>query len=216
MNAIMSIPPSATDKSLVNQPHQKPWEHSASDIAVEAGIEDPRLLLTRDDGDLTIPLLRDRLQQVPPGQPLILCFQSKHRMDVSFADAAIVNLALEIVEGKFSECGLLLKNLSQDLIDNIEGAIKKRDLKLALLAVYDDGTWRCIGHLENNLRETLEQVAKHDGLGASELCEMFDLAINTASNRLKKLHDQHLVRREAQSTERGLQYVYYFWKWTVQ
>lgn len=198
----------------MNQSNQAICEQSMADLAAEAEIDQTYLLL-RDNGDLVIPTLRACFQQVLPGQPLVLCFESHQRMDVSFADAALVNLALEIVEGKFGECCVLLKDLTQNLIDNIEAAIKKRDLKLALLAVSSDGSWRCIGQLEHNLRQTLDEVAKHDGLGAAELSEIFDLAINTASNRLKKLHDQHLVRREPQSTDRGLQYVYYFWNWKI-
>ncbi len=187
-------------------------EQKVTDLARQAGV-DERYLLDREQGELMLPTLREHLQETPDNQPLILCFEPQHRMDVSFADAAFVSLALEVVDGKFGDRTLLFKDLSKNLIDNIQGSIKKRDLKLALLAVYSNDTWHCIGHLENNLRETLDQVAKHNGLGASDLANVFDLAINTASNRLKKLHDQHLVRREAQSTDKGLQYTYYFWKW---
>jgi predicted transcriptional regulator len=39
------------------------------------------------------------------------------------------------------------------------------------------------------------------------------LAINTASNRLKRLYDRRLVRREYEVSAKGLQYYYYFWQW---
>ncbi len=188
-------------------------EQQITDLAQQAEI-DEHYLLDRENGERMLPVLREHLNNISLGEPLILCFAPQTRTDASFADAAFVSLALEVVEGKFGDRAVLLKDLSPNLIFNIEGAIEKRDLKLAMLAVFSDGTWSCIGHLEQNLRDTLNEVAEHDGLGASDLVTLFDLAINTASNRLKKLHDQHLVRRQAQSTEKGLQFTYYFWKWT--
>ena len=71
-----------------------------------------------------------------------------------------------------------------------------------------------IGHLEPSLQETLDIVHAHGKLTAPQLADMVGLAINSASNRLKRLYDQRLVRREYEISERGLQYIYHFWQWT--
>ena len=57
----------------------------------------------------------------------------------------------------------------------------------------------------------LTLLANRKQLTAPALCDMLDLAINTASNRLKRLFDRRLVRREYEVSNRGLQYYYFFW-----
>ena len=75
------------------------------------------------------------------------------------------------------------------------------------------GAWQCIGHLEPSLNETLEIIAQRGHLTAPELADLKKLIVNSASNRLKRLYDQRLVRREHEVSEKGLQYIYYFWQW---
>ena len=147
------------------------------------------------------------------GQPMILAFPQGHRIDASFADESIVRLGEKIVGGEFGNRCILLEGLTDDSITNINAVISLRRLKLAFLAVDLDGNWQCIGQLEPSLRETLEIVAQRRRLTAPELAGLKELAINSASNRLKRLCDQRLVRREYRVSEKGLQYIYYFWQW---
>lgn len=48
---------------------------------------------------------------------------------------------------------------------------------------------------------------------APELSNRLGSAVNTASNRLKRLYDGRLIRRVHERTEKGLQYIYHFWRW---
>ncbi|MBX3057642.1 MAG: winged helix-turn-helix transcriptional regulator, partial [Anaerolineae bacterium] len=108
---------------------------------------------------------------------------------------------------------LLLAGLTQDSIDNINAAIRLQRLKLAFLAISPGGQWQVVGHLEDNLQETLTMVAQRPSLTAPELAEELDLALNSANNRLKRLYDLHIIRREYEVSEKGLLYIYYFWQW---
>ncbi len=188
-----------------------------------------RLFLTREKGEQAYGPLKICLQRVPEGQALTLVFPPDQVMDGSFADASIIRLGEELVAGAFGERGLLLQGLTENSIRNLEGIIhlrhRKTDdtnqsseeaapyrhLKLAFLLVEPAGSWRCVGQLETSLRQTLDIVAVHDRLTAPQLAEMLDLEVNTASNRLKRLHDQRLIRREYEVSEKGLQYLYSFW-----
>ena len=182
-------------------------------LGSELGLTE-RFFLTRENGEQAYPLLEARLHEVSEGQPLVLVFPLGQLMDSSFADETVVRLGEEITAGKFGERCILLEDLTADSIDNISAAISLRRLKLAFLAVGPSGAWQLIGQLEPSLQETLEIVAKRSRLTAPKLADLKKLAINSASNRLKRLYDQRLVRREHEISEKGLQYIYYFWRWT--
>lgn len=171
--------------------------------------------LTRDKGDAAYEVLREQLRATPEGQPLVLVFPPEQLVDSSFADESVVRLGEEIKRGEYGERCLLLEGLTADSIKNFEGVLSLRGIKLPLLAVEATGAWRVLGDLENNLAETLNLVHERGRVTASELVVQRELAVNTASTRLKRLHDLRLVRREYEVSERGLQYIYYFWQWDI-
>ncbi|HRQ41844.1 MAG TPA: hypothetical protein PLD25_28305 [Chloroflexota bacterium] len=173
----------------------------------------PRFFVTRDKGEQAFVRLSEALQAVPEEGSLILQFPASQVMDVSFADETIIRLGQEIVDSKYGRRRLLLAGLTQDSIDNINAAIRLQRLKLAFLAITPGGQWEVVGHLEDNLHETLAMVAQRPTLTAPELAEELDLALNSANNRLKRLYDQRLIRREYEVSEKGLLYIYYFWQW---
>ena len=173
-----------------------------------------RLFLTRERGEQAYHLLMARLQEIPEGQPMVLVFPPSQLMDCSFADESIIRLGEQITEGEFGERCILLEGLTDDSITDINAAISLRRLKLAFLVVEPSCAWQCIGQLEPSLRETLEIVASRGHLTATALADLKQLAVNSASNRLKRLYDQRLVRREYEVSEKGLQYIYHFWQWT--
>ena len=181
-------------------------------LARQIGIKQ-KYFLTRDMGERAYELMREQLQATPDGQPLVLVFPPEQLVDSSFADESAVRLGEEILKGKYGERCLLLEGLTEDSVKNFNAVISLRGIKLPLLAVEPTGEWQVLGDLEDSLVETLNLVYQHGGLTASELMTQLDLAVNTASTRLKRLHNLHLVRRESEVSERGLQYLYYFWEW---
>jgi DNA-binding transcriptional ArsR family regulator len=181
-------------------------------LARQIGIKGQNYL-TRDKGEMGYGLLKEQLQATPEGQPLVLVFPHEQLVDSSFADESAVRLGEEILKDKYGERCILLEGLTNDSIKNFEGVLSLRGIKLPLLAVGSTSDWRVLGNLEDNLVETLELVHKQGHMTASELTSQLGLAVNTASTRLKRLHNLHLVRRESEVSERGLQYIYYFWEW---
>jgi DNA-binding transcriptional ArsR family regulator len=186
--------------------------YDMAQLGATLGLLENRFFLTREKGEQAYQLLREHLQEIPEGQALLLVFPPNQRMDASFADQTILQLTEGLIAGAFGERGLLLEGLAEDAVFSLNAAISLRDLKLAVLQMEPVGTWQYIGHLEPTLEETLKLVASEGRLTAPRLAELLGLAINTASNRLKRLYDQHLVRREFEVSEKGLQYIYSFWQ----
>ena len=183
-------------------------------LARQLRLTQHRYFLTRDKGDEAFELLKAELQNTPEGHPLVLVFPEAQLVDGSFADASAVQLGEEIIKGDYGERCVLLEGLTKDSVKNFNAVISLRGIKLPLLAVEPAGGWQIIGSLEDSLFETLNLVHQHGHLTASMLVAELGLAVNTASTRLKRLHNLHLVRREYEVSEKGLQYLYYFWKWS--
>ena len=183
-------------------------------LASDLGFSDEKLYITRERGEQAYPLLATMLRVIPEGNPLVLVFPSGQLIDGSFADESIIRLGEQIVRDEFGERCILLQGLSTDSVVNIEAMVSYGPAKLAFLMVEPTGAWRCIGQIEPSLAETLELVAARESLTAPELAKLTGLAINSASNRLKRLYDQKLVRRQHDISEKGLQYIYRFWTWT--
>lgn len=184
-------------------------------IGAELGLSE-KLFLTRIKGEQAFRLLRNRLEQLSDGQGLLLTFPESQLVDASFADETIIRLGEELLSCQSRNVALILQGLTEDSIKNIEAVISFRRLKLAFLAVGSAGAWQCIGQLDPALREVLYLLAEHGHLTAPQLAELLKLAINTASTRLKRLYDRHLIWREYESLNKGLQYHYHFWQWTKE
>lgn len=177
-------------------------------ICQEKGISN-KYLITRLIGE---GIYEPLIQQIKPNdQPTVLVFPSGQFMDVSFADETIIRLGQDYETGKYGKGTLILHNLSTDSLHNIEAAINLQKLKLAFISTQNDGSWSLVGQLEQSLRDTLLLVEQNKLITAPALSKILNLAINSASNRLKRLYDQRLLRREFEITENGLQYTYYFW-----
>lgn len=169
--------------------------------------------LTRDKGERGYEVLKEQLQATPEGEPLVLIFPPAQLVDSSFADESAVRLGEEVLKGEYGERCVLLEGLTADSIKNFKAVLSLRGIKLPLLAVEATGAWQVLGSLEDSLIETLNLVYRHERLTASDLVSQLGMAVNTASTRLKRLHNLHLVRREHEISEKGLQYLYYFWQW---
>lgn len=98
-------------------------------------------------------------------------------------------------------------------MENLRLALKALAPKVVFLAVWPQGEWEVVGNLAPSLKKTLELVSRQGYASISQLVKKYRLEINAASNRLKRLHDMRLLRREHLIGKQGLTYVYYFWQW---
>lgn len=182
-------------------------------LAGQIGITNQEYFLTRDKGEMAYDLLKQQLEATPEGQALVLVFPPDQLVDSSFADESAVRLGEEILNGIHGEKCILFESLTDDSVKNFEGVLSLRGIKMPLLRVEKRGGWKIMGNLEESLLETLKLVHRREYLTASDLALQLKMAVNSASTRLKRLHNLHLVRREHEISEAGLQYLYYFWEW---
>lgn len=172
-----------------------------------------RYYLTREAGAEAYRMLAGRLKETPEPCVLILAFPPRQVMDASFADEFVLRLGEEFVTGEFGERATLLEGLTEDSIHNLEAVIRLRRAKLVFLLVDPEGGWRHAGPLEPSLSEALVLAASRGKITAPELAGELRLALNTANNRLKRLHALRLLWREHEVSEKGLKYIYHFWRW---
>jgi hypothetical protein len=190
-----------------------PTRFEMTQLASLIGLTKTGLFITRPNGEKAYEILKEELRKVPDGEALVLSFPPNQLVDASFADETAVKMGQETLRGEYGDRALLLEGLTRDSLKNVRAAISLQKLKLPLLAIERSGAWQVAGHLEEHLLETLKLLDEHGRMTATELMSLRDLAVNTASTRLKRLHNLHLVRREHEISERGLQYIYYFWRW---
>lgn len=183
-----------------------------TELARQIGIKGQNYL-TRDKGERAYEILKEQLLATPEGQALVLVFPPEQLVDSSFADESAVRLGEQIGKDMYGERCILLEGLTDDSIKNFKAVLKLRGIKLPLLAVEATGEWQVLGSLEESLLETLKLLHQSRRLTASDMATHLSMAVNTASTRLKRLHNLHLVRREYEVSEKGLQYIYYSWQW---
>jgi hypothetical protein len=209
---VSQIPGEASQEVSESKAKGSAWRYDMSALSSELGLS-PRFFVTRERGAVAYVMLAARLREVPEGQALVLVFPPAQLVDASFADESLIRLGEELVAGEFGDRAALLEGLTDDSAHNIEAVIRLRRAKLVFLLVDPDGAWRTVGPLEPSLREALEFVARRGTLTAPELAGELGLALNTANNRLKRLHALRLLWREHEVSEKGLRYIYHFWRW---
>ncbi len=164
-------------------------------------------LLTRDLGRRAFRYFEREMKQTPEGETLILDGKDIVLFDSSFFDEAILNLFVKLVGGEYGNRFLLLCDITDDSVDNVDGAIKRRNLKNAI-PIKNSDQWRFVGALEPNLEETARFLVRKKQLTARELADLLKIEINNASNRLRRLHELRLAKREELSSESGLYHRY--------
>ena len=167
-------------------------------------------LLTKEFGQKAYKILRQVLLETQSGEVLELNFEGIHVMDSSFAGASVIRLLRELVAGEYGERYVVLTNISSSTEENIHLTIVGYGLKLGIQVVESESAYRLLGQIEPNLVETLDLINQKKILTARQLADRNpDLAINTASNRLKKLFDLRQVRREERIDSVGKQHIYH-------
>lgn len=171
------------------------------------------------------------LRKLPPGGVLLLDFEGVEMMDYSFADEAFGTLYSRMAAKEYPDRHLVIASqkgdLGEALLENIEVALSRREvaalvlshdkkaeldalLERAAKAERTPAAWRIIGTLPQHLVDTLGEVMNKGCVTVRELASALNLDSATAcNNRIARLYQMHLVRREATIVpEGGRQYCY--------
>jgi DNA-binding transcriptional ArsR family regulator len=186
-----------------------------SSLAQEAGLEDKYELTYRPDGKKVKELVFGIITEAKEGNYLVFDFSEIEVCDVSCADEIVFESVYRIITEKLHLC-IILCNYNEQILENIQGAqlykqqklSKEYGQKIGLPVLCYNSEIFLLGDIEDNLQETFDFVMKRKQLTARELSEIKDIAINNASNRLKKLYDYGLIMREVRTSDTGQYYIY--------
>lgn len=176
------------------------------------------------------------LRQLPPESVLVVDFDGVEMMDYSFADEALGALFSRMSAKEYPNRYVVLAagegELGEALLENVEVALSMREVAALVLpkdqldlveaasefnesaaASVHNGraaNWRVAGTLPTHLVETLRAVMDKPQVTVRELADALQIDSATAcNNRIAKLYQLRLVRREAAIVpEGGRQYFY--------
>ena len=187
------------------------------------------ILAMRPMGRKVQEALDAELRQMPPGGVLVLDFSGVDMMDYSFADEALGTLYSRMSAKEYPDRFLILAvddgELSEALMENVEVALSRREVAalvvpksivpdvIALLQQVGEETdaekrqnleWRVVGGLPGHLVDTLRAIMDRYQVTVRELADTLKIDSATAcNNRVAKLYQLHLVRREAAIVPEG-------------
>lgn len=192
-------------------------------------------LAMRPNGRKVQEALDKELRRLPAGGVLLIDFDGVEMMDYSFADEAFGTLYSRMSAREYPDRHLVLltreDEMSEALLENIEVALNRREVAALVLPAGDIAAleavlrkggsgengkspevpeWQVLGTLPAHLIETLREVMGKGTVTVRELAMALGLDSATAcNNRIAKLYQLHLVRREATIVpEGGRQYCY--------
>ena len=107
----------------------------------------------------------------------------------------------------------ILRNLTDDVLYTVNSALSHRNRlsndSLVILRYCGNGYHLVGDRIENNVREVFDMLATGERVTVRMVADRFDVGLNSAGNRLKKIHDAHLAIRNEQSAENGGKFEYY-------
>jgi hypothetical protein len=184
-------------------------------------------LAMRPHGRKVQESLDGQLRKLPPGGVLIIDFDDVEMMDYSFADEALGVIYSRMAAKEYPDRHVVLAarddELNEALLENVEVSLSRREVAALVLPHTEErpaetaldgdrksANWRVIGTLPGHLVDTLRAVMDKGEITVRELASALDLDSATAcNNRIAKLYQMHLVRRQAAIVpEGGRQYCY--------
>lgn len=176
------------------------------------------VLTSREMADKMLALALNELTGLESGALIDCSFEDITICDTSFVDQFLLNLQLKIqsldnVLMRLCYCSTgVLENVNAALAYRNEKAKKQnQDIPRINLLLYQEETYRILGHIEKGLSQAFEVIQKASiGVTARTLVDILGIESGSnAANRLKKLYDLRLVCRLESIDETGRQFVYY-------
>ena len=154
---------------------------------------------------------RSEVGDLTSDEVLICDLQKIFDCSSSFVDEFV--LAWQRVVCELKNTMMILINMNEDVQYTVEAALNQRNRisneSLSLIAYFEDRFTVLGNKLEKNTLQVFELVADGAHITAREVAERFDLELNSAGNRLKKLYDAHAVMRAEQSADAGGKFEYF-------
>lgn len=183
---------------------------SVTSWAERVGLTDG-VLVFRPKAAQMLELSKNEMGQILYGDVVECDLVGVQDCSSSFVDEFIIGW--QRIVNQVENAMLILVNITSDVRYTIEAALNQRN-KLSnesiTLVVYSDKGYEVLGNkIEKNVREVFALLADGSRITARLIADRFNLELNSAGNRLKKLYDAHMAMRLEQSTDAGGKYEYY-------
>lgn len=151
-----------------------------------------------DQGRAVYQKLLALLDKHPGSKVVGISLKGIKRTDASFPRESVISLA----KAKRGEKGIYLKDFdSKDLMDNWDYAAKAKDQPILVIK---DKDFEVIGpDLSEGTKELLAFIMKRGLVTTSMVAEQFDITVQNASGKLKKLLMQGLALGSKEAAESG-------------
>ena len=148
---------------------------------------------TRLEGERARETLTAVLRCLPEAGQLRISLDGIDVLSTSFADEAVGKTCQSLVAGAFGERTIVLEAETPELTDGID--IKLTQRRLAMLCRTNQ-TWRILGLATPALEETLQRIVRKQRTTTRELADELGLQISACTNRVARLAQLRLIRRE--------------------
>jgi hypothetical protein len=180
------------------------------ELAEQAGIKQKGILSYRPFGQKIRRLIEDKINSIPAGSTINLDFIGIQFSDSSCVDEVVLQVQLFLRE-KANNIILYVSNINDSIMEELKAASalqEKTNGRIPFLYCLNDGSFQYIGEIEEKLNDTFKLLQDKKKVTTRDVMQTFDIAVNSASNRLKKLWDYGLVLREEQIDNTGKQHIY--------
>ena len=181
-----------------------------NELAEKAGIEQKGILSYRPFGQKIRKDIVQKVDELPPNHVVNLNFAGIKFSDSSCADEVVLQVQLYLRE-KANNIILFVSNINESIKEELQAAValqEKTKGRIPFLYRSHDGSFQYIGEIEDTLEDTFKLLQERKSLTTRDLTQKYDIAVNSASNRLKKLWDYGLVLREERIDNMGKQHIY--------
>ena len=188
----------------------KKKEIPVASLAKEIGLMDGILVL-RPKATEMLELSKKAIGSIFCGDTLVCNFAEIVDCSSSFVDEFIIGW--QRIVNQTENALFILVNFNSDVRYTIEATLNQRNRisreNLCLIA-QTDGRYEVIGSkIEKNVLQVFDLLADGSHVTARLIADEFNIELNSAGNRLKKLFDAHIVFRSEQSEDTGGKYEYY-------
>jgi hypothetical protein len=163
------------------------------------------MLFGNESGRAVFQELQRAIESAPDINVFGISLDGIRATDASFPRESVISLA-KMLRG---EKGFYLEDFaSNDLLDNWDYAAKAKDQ--CVIVRQGDKKYRVIGpDLNDSMKSLLDFVMREGEVTTAKVAKKFDISVQNASARMKRLHQVGLVLGSKESAETGgLEYVF--------
>jgi DNA-binding transcriptional ArsR family regulator len=170
-----------------------PMDFSIGDIG--------RFLATREKGREVRVSVENSLARLEAGEELLLNFARVDAVTVSFADELVGKLASDRAAGQYSDHGMAVCEVNEDVRETLDVVLRRR--RLALASLEQGGRLTILGEAEAWLDATVEEALRLRSFRAADLAEALGMTPSAVNNRLRAALATGAITRDRIVPDRG-------------